>query len=377
MTSPHQQELGQRWRLILGRYSENRFPPLTGAEADMDQALGFLYDRLYEGRGLRGEPESERSAGLEESAPHVVQWMDQIANLFPEDVFQELTTEAVDRFGLTEVLTNEKALERINPDVDTLKLLLSMRTAVPDSVLATVRKIVRQVVEELTEKLRSEIQAVLTGRVNRQSRTRRPTGALDPKRTIETNLGTWDSERQQLLIEHVQFFNRSRIRYPWDIILCVDQSGSMLGSVIHSAVLAGILSGLPGVDVKLVVFDTSVVDLTHLSDDPVETLMSVQLGGGTDIARAVAYCEQLVTNPTRTMFALITDFYEGGSVMSLLQSVQRMVEAGVTTMGLAALEDGAGPAYDRNTAERVAALGMPVAAMTPKRFAQWAAEVMQ
>jgi hypothetical protein len=371
-------DLDQRWRLVLGRYAEQRFPRLSGTAADMDQALGFLYDRLYQGRGLRGDdPGADRSAGLEASAPHVVGWLDQVNRLFPDEVFEALTTEAVDRFGLTEVLTNPDALERIHPDIETLKLLMSIRSAVPDAVLSAVRRVVRQVVDELTEKLRADVQAVLTGRVNRQNRTRRPTGALDPLRTIETNLGTWDEERQRLLIEHVTFFNRTKIRYPWDIVLCVDQSGSMLGSVIHSAVLAGILAGLPGVNVRLVVFDTAVVDLSHLTDDPVETLMSVQLGGGTDIGQAVAYCEQLVTNPARTIFALITDFYEGGSISRLLQSVQRLAESGVTTMGLAALDDGTGPAFDRNTAEKVVAAGMPVAAMTPKSFAQWAAEVMQ
>lgn len=370
-------DLDQRWRLVLGRYSSRRLPPPAGMMADMDSALGFLYDRLYAERGLRGDPAGERDAGLEASAPHVVAWMEELGRLFPDDVIQELTVEAVDRFGLTEVLTSPEALERVQPDLDTMKLLLSMRQALPAEVLEPVRRLIRAVVEELTERLRSEVLAAVTGRVNRQSRTRRPSGVVDAVRTIETNLGTWDPERRRLLIEDVVFFNRTRIRHPWDIILCVDQSGSMIGSVIHSAVLAGILAGLPGVTIRLVVFDTSVVDLTDVSDDPVETLMSVRLGGGTDIGQAVTYCEQLVVNPSRTIFALITDFYEGGSSARLLQAIGRMIEAGVTTMGLAALDDGAGPAFDHAIAEKVAALGMPVAAMTPKHFAQWAAEVMQ
>lgn len=373
-------EIDQRWRLVLGKYAESRLP-LAGSNQARDQALGFLFDRLYAERGLRGDGQGpggeDRSAGLEDSAPHLVEWLDTVRELFPKEVAEELTAEAVDRFGLTQLLTDPRALERVEPNLATLQLLLSLKSSVPSESLTAVRRIVAAVVKELTDRLRTEVEATLTGRVNPQSRTRRPTGVIDAVRTIEDNLGTWDPVRKKLLIEDVTFFRRTQIRYPWEIILCVDQSGSMVGSVIHSAVLAGILSGLPGVSVKVVAFDTSVVDLSHLSDDPVETLMSVQLGGGTDIGQAVRYCEQIVSNPSRTIVALITDFHEGGSVQTLLGAVARLNEAGVTMMGLAALDEDASPAYDRNTAERVVEAGMPVAAMTPRSFAQWAAGVMQ
>jgi len=368
-------ELEERWRLVLGKYANDHLPTLSNEAKARDDALGFLYDRLYRGRGLRED--DERGADLGASAPHLVDWLDSVRQFFPDEVATELTTEAVERFGLTQLLTDPAALEKVDADLDTLKLLLSLRSGVPSQALDAVRRVVAALGEELTERLRTEIQSILTGRINPQSRTARPTGALDVLRTIESNLGTWDHERQRLLIEDITYFRRSKLRYPWDIILCIDQSGSMAGSVIHSAVLAGILSGLPGISVKVVVFDTSVVDLSHLSDDPVETLMSVQLGGGTNIAQAVQYCEQLVTNPTRTIFALITDFYEGGSVTALLQAIARLGESGVTLMGLAALEDGAGPHFDKHIAQRAVEVGMPVAAMTPKSFARWAAEVMQ
>lgn len=374
-------ELEQRWRLVLGKYSDQQFPPLGLEGAGQDQALAFLYDRLYQNRGFRDEggggDGQERSAGLESSVPHLVDWLNRTRELFPEEVAQSLTAEAVERFGLTELLTDPTALDHIEADIHTLQMLLSLKSNIDPAALSAVRRIVQRVVDELMERLRSEISAVIVGRVDPQSRTRRPTGAVDALRTIERNLGTWDADRRRLLIEDVTFFRRTRLRYPWEIILCIDQSGSMANSVIHSAVLAGILSGLPGVSVRLVAFDTAVADLTDLADDPVEALMSVQLGGGTDIAQAVRYVESLVTNPTRTIVALITDFFEGGSVPSLLQSVSRLAESGATLMGLAALEDGGGPAFDRNTAERVVAAGMPVGAMTPKSFAQWAAGIMQ
>ncbi len=378
-------DIGQRWRLVLGKYSERRLPPPEQDLLQADAALGFLYDRLYGERGLRGDGSGQppggagqqRSAGLEAGVPRIVDWLDTVNELFPEEVAQELATEAVERFGLTEVLTHPNALDRIEPDLDTLKLVLSLKSGMAPNALDAVRKIVAAVVDELTERLRTELQAVLTGRVDQFKRSRRPVGPVDARTTIERNLGTWDPDRQRLLIEEVTFYRRSAIRYPWEVIICVDQSGSMVGSVIHSAILAGIMAGLPGVTVKLVVFDTTVVDLSGYVDDPVETLMSVQLGGGTDIGRAVTYCEQIVTNPSRTILALVTDFYEGGSVSDLLNAVGRLSESGVTMMGLASLDDGAGPAFDHATAERVAQSGMPVAAMTPKSFAQWAAGVMQ
>ncbi len=369
-------ELERRWRLVLGKYSDGQLPSPEGQDVRLDGSMAFLYDRLYGERGLRPDQEGERGAGLEESSPHVVDWLDAIRELFPDEISEELTKEAVERFGINEILTDPEHLERITPNEDTLRLLLSLKSNVSGDAMRAVRRVIAAVVEEITESLRTELLTVLTGRVNRQSRTRRPTGVIDALRTIDRNLGTWDAERQRLLIEEVTFFNRSQMRYPWEVVLCIDQSGSMVGSVIHSAIMAGILASLPGVTVKVVVFDTSVVDLTNLSNDPVEMLMSVQLGGGTDIAQAMQYCEQIVGNPSRTIVALVTDFYEGGSVAALLSSINRLAESGVTLMGLAALEDGAGPSFDHTIAQRAVEAGMPVAAMTPKSFAQWAAGVM-
>jgi hypothetical protein len=372
--------LEQRWRLVLGRYSERRLGGLSPAGQSMDQALDFLYGRLYGQRGVRGVPgerSGERSAGLEDSNPHLVDWLDAIHDLFPDDVCEQIEAEAVDRFGLTEILTDPRALDRVEPSEDLLRVLLALRQRIPAEALAAVRRVVAAVVEEITRRLELEVQSVLAGRVDQHRRTHRNTGALDAARTIERNLHTWDPERRRLLIERIEYFDRTKLRYPWDVILCIDQSGSMAGSVINSAVLAGILSRLPGVNVKIVVFDTNVVDLSHLVDDPVETLLSVQLGGGTDIAQAVRYVEQLVENPTRTVVALITDFCEGGSVADLVATAARLVEARVTTLGLAALEDGAGPAYDHAVAERLAATGMHIAAMSPRAFAGWLVEVMR
>ena len=141
--------------------------------------------------------------------------------------------------------------------------------------------------------------------------------------------------------------------------------------------LASILAGLPALSVKLVVFDTAVVDLSDRIDDPVDQLLSVQLGGGTNIGQAVTYCEGLVTQPSRTVLALISDFEEGASPAVLMAAVRRLAEARVTLIGLAALGDGGEPVFDRVMAARLADIGMQVAALTPDRFAEWLCGVIR
>ncbi|MEG1680959.1 MAG: VWA domain-containing protein, partial [Stenotrophomonas sp.] len=232
-------------------------------------------------------------------------------------------------------------------------------------------------VDEITRKLRNDFVNALVGRRNRQRRSLIPNAQnFDARATIAANLKNYSAERGQLVIEKPLFNARVKRQLPWDVVLCVDQSGSMSDSVIYSAVVAGIMSSLPSVRVKLVVFDTSVVDLTHLAHDPVEVLLTVQLGGGTDIGRAVQYCESLISNPQRTVFTLISDFEEGASPAPLLAAIQRMAEARVKLLGLAALDEGANPIYDERMAQRLADRGMHVAALTPTHFAQWLAEVM-
>jgi len=193
---------------------------------------------------------------------------------------------------------------------------------------------------------------------------------------VRRNLAHYDRERARLVVEELRFFERNARRLPWDVILCVDQSGSMADSVVHSAVMAGILAALPAFRPRIVVFDTAVVDLSDHVDDPVETLMRVQLGGGTHIGKAVRYCAQLVENPLRTVFVLVSDFCEGAPPSELLGAVQALAEARVKLLGLASLDDRSQPAYDRAMAESLAERGMEIAALTPRQLAHWLAKVV-
>ena len=362
-----QARVARRWRLALGRYSDRALRPPGWSQADgrADAALDFLYGRLYQGRGIRQE--GGRGADLSESAPHVVTWLEEIRGLFPEEVCQRLTKDAVNRFGILEVLADPFVLQRVTPDEQLLATLLGLRSALPGSVLGEVRAIVATVVAELTLRLRSELAPALAGRPS-PTPTARPTGTLDPGATVVRNLHTWDPQRGRLLVERLWFVDRARVRLPWDVVLVVDQSASMASSVINSAVLAGILAGLPGVHVKIVVFDTAVVDLTDQLSDPVDVLFGMQLGGGTDINRAIAYSQTLITRPRDTVFVLISDLYEGGVAEQMLRRLRSMRDDGVQVVVLLALSDEGAPSYDHEHAAAIGELGIPAFACTPDAF---------
>jgi Mg-chelatase subunit ChlD len=285
---------------------------------------------------------------------------------------------ALDRYGLTEVLADENLIETIEPDINLLRALLATKGVVPGSVLAAVRRLVRRVADQLTEKLRIEVLSCFTGARNRAQRSRTPLAKnFDPWTTIRRNLKHYQIESQSLVIERAYFHSRLQRRTPWDLLLVVDQSGSMADSVIHSAVLAGIFGSLPMLRTRLILFDTAVVDLTEHARDPVEVLMRVQLGGGTDIAGALEYAASWVRNPRRTILVLVTDFYEGGTLDDLYAVAGRLVESGVTCLGLAALDERAEPAFERAVADRLARLGMQIAAMTPDRLADWVSRIVR
>ncbi|MDH6592417.1 hypothetical protein M2165_002306 [Variovorax sp. TBS-050B] len=371
------EETLRRWRLILGRYAAQPLAqtPFSPNDWKLDQALEYLYGREYEGRGLArpaGGPGS-----LDPSQLRAVDWLNRSRKLFPQEVFERMQTQAIDRYQLTELLADPAVLRSLDATPGLAKALLGMRGRLSGQMRDAVREVIQKTVDEITRKLRNDFVNALVGRRNRMRRSHiRSAQNFDARATIAANLRHYDVSRGQLVIERPRFNARVKRNLPWDVVLCVDQSGSMMDSVIYSAVIAGIMSSLPAVRVKLVVFDTSVVDLTHLAHDPVEVLLTVQLGGGTDIGRAVAYCESLVGNPQRTVFALISDFMEGAAPGPLVAAVQRMAQARVTLLGLAALDESANPVYDRQMAQRLANHGMHVAALTPTHFAHWLAEVM-
>lgn len=374
-----------RWRLVLGRYAEDRLPGALGndrRQQRIDAALDYLYGREYAGRGVRGQTPGntgERAGSLDPSLLTVPGWLGEVRELFPKETVERIEKHALDRYGMTELVTDPEALRRLEPNFDLLKMLLTFRGHLQGAVLDEARRVIRHVVEDIKRRLANDVRRTLAGKLNRFRRGPLSVAQnFDWRGTIRENLKHYDPARRQLVIARARFFSRVERRLPWTVVLCVDQSGSMASSVIYSAVMAAILAGLPSLRVRLVVFDTSVVDLSEHVDDPVETLLSVQLGGGTDIGQAMRYCEQTHTaeNPRRTVVVLVSDFCEGASPAALFATCRRLRGAGVRLLGLAALDEAADPAYDRGMAGQLAAEGMEIAALTPKQLAAWLVQVI-
>ncbi|WP_421837451.1 VWA domain-containing protein [Novosphingobium sp.] len=372
MTDP---QLLRRWRLALGRYAERALPSseLSGADLRADRALDYLYAREMEKRGLRrGKQGGGMGGSLDPTRLTPLGWLGELRDLFPQSVYETVQAHAIDNLGMSELLSDPAVLDALEPNRDLLKALIAFKGAANPAAREKIREVTRKVVEEILRQLRPRVEAALAGKPNRFRRSQlKSMKNFAWRETIRDNLKNWDSERGRIVADRLRFHGRSRRRLPWTIILCVDQSGSMLSSTIYAAVMASILTALPSVEVKLVVFDTAIVDLSSEAHDPVEVLMSVQLGGGTNIGAATEYCEGLVSQPTRTIFVLISDFEEGAPVGRLLAAVRRMASARITMLGLGALSDDAAPVYDRRMAERLAGCGMEIAALTPDRFAEW------
>jgi len=365
----------RRWRLALGRYAQNSLGGLSGRDGDADRVLDYLYSREH---AKRGQSWGKGPGSLDPTQMSAITWLGKARSIFPNKVFETLQDHALDRYGITDLLKDPKALESLQPNPAMLKVLLSFHGRAQPDVKAKLRAIAEQVIKEIVERLKSDIERAFSGKRNRFKRSNLQSAAnFDWRATMRANLATYDPERKRIIAERLYFNSRERRKLPWRVILCVDQSGSMTDSIIHSAVMAAILAGLPGIDVKMVLFDTSIIDVSDNLTDPLETLLSVQLGGGTDIGQAVNYCESLVSNPERTIFALITDFCEGGSPRTFYAALARMFEARVKLIGLTALDDVGTPVFDAAIASRAAELGMKVGAMTPYEFARWLADVIR
>ena len=363
-----------RWRLVMGPGSEQLCGGLSEEDSRRDIMLGYLYDREY-GSRRNVRLQSDKKGGLGDSDLTVPDWINQVHELFPQETIERLEKDALERYQLDEMVTNPDVLARAQPNLTLLKAVLRTKHLMNPEVLQAAQHLVRKVVDELMRKLSSEVRSAFQGAIDRKNRsTLKIAKNFDIHSTLRRNLKNYDRDRKQVVIETPIFYSRIRRQVDrWQMIILVDESGSMMDSVIHSAITASIFYSMKMMKVHLCIFDTQVVDLTDQCVDPVETLMKVQLGGGTDIGQAVAYAAELVENPSRTIVALVTDFFEGAPVERLYSAARKLVESGVTCLGLAALDGQANPTYDRDTAAHLVRLGWHVAAMTPGELAKWVA----
>lgn len=387
MSTPSHEEQLRRWRLLLGgSNAEGTGCSLTGADIEIDRALSSLYDPASgEADDLtRGE---RRRGGTGASQPGIARWLGDIRNYFPSSVVRVMQKDALERLNLNQLLLEPEMLEAIEPDVHLVANLLSLSAAMPAKTKETARLVVRRVVDELMRRLQEPLRSAISGALNRSERNRRPRLAeMDWARTIRANLRHYQPEYNTIIPETRIGFGRKRQRTQREVILCIDQSGSMAASVVYSSICGAVMASLPAVKTHLVVFDTSVADLTEHLDDPVELLFGTQLGGGTDINRAVGYCQSLIRDPANTILVLISDLFEGGVEEGLLRRANDLVQSGVQFITLLALADGGAPSYDHMLAAKLATFGVPSFACTPDLFpdmmasaikrediAQWAA----
>ncbi len=374
--SPKVQKI--RWRLILGDEADGVCGELDGENADRDAALEYLYGREGQGRNRRGQGAGGTGGkgSLDPSNLTVPAWINAVHTLFPRSSIERIEKDALERYAINELVTNVDLLKRAEPSLTLLKAVLHTKHLMNQEVLGVARELVRRVVEQLMEKLARPIESVFLGAIDRRKRsTLRVAKNFDAPTTIRRNLQHYDPVSAKLFIRTPFFHSRVRRHSDkWQVIILVDESGSMADSVIHSAVTAAIFFGIKTLRTHLVLFDTSLVDVSADCADPVETIMKVQLGGGTDIGQAVRYAEGLIDNPRRAIVVLITDFYEGAPVHLLFAACKRLIEQGTLLLGLAALDADAKPNYDHGTAAHLASLGAHVGAMTPGELAQWVAE---
>jgi Mg-chelatase subunit ChlD len=356
-------ERRRRWRLALGG-DEN--DGLSERDQRMDRALAALYDRGGAPQGATG-----RRGGLGASAPRVAGWLGDIREFFPTPVVQVIQRDAFERLGLKAMLMEPEFLATLEADIHLVADIISLRAAMPAKARDTARQVVRKVVDELMQKLAQNTAETIRGAVNRGRRTSRPRPAdIDWPRTIRANLEKWQPDLRTVIPERLIGYRRhARVRVDIDnVMLCVDQSGSMASSVVYSSIFAAVMASLPVIATQLVCFDTAILDLTDELADPVEVLFGVQLGGGTDINAALAYCETKIAQPARTHLILISDLYEGGNSAAMLERAAALVASGVNLIVLLALSDVGRPTYDANHAGKLAALGCAVFACTPDLF---------
>lgn len=382
----------RRWRLVLGKNPDGTQQKLSGQDKEMDDTLEALYGDKPQlgggngrgsGRGNRGGGSgrgqggsgqggngqgNNKSGGMGESQPDIARWLGDIRKYFPASVVQVMQRDAIERLDFAAILTQPDLLELIEPDVHLVADLLSLSKVLPNETKDSARRIVQQVVKDLEQKIRNPMQQAITGSLNRAERSYRPRHhEINWHATIRRNLKHYQTDHKTIIPETLIGYGKRRSSMR-DVILLIDQSGSMGTSVVYSSIFGAVMASMPALSTRMIVFDTSVVDLTEVMTDPVELLFGTQLGGGTDINRALGYAQQKITRPKDTIVVLISDLYEGGRHDQMLRRVHDIVASGAQMIALLALNDDGAPSYSHDTANHMKQLGVPAFACTPDQF---------
>lgn len=393
MLSDEDKHIIARWRLVLGKSAENHKISCAGDSAcqSVEQVVGYLFADEEKSSGSSGggnsqsrdrggseSPSNERHGGTGRSQLTVPEWVDKVSELFPNQAKEVLEKEFVRRRGIEELLRTPKLLERVEPNVELVKTILTHKNLLRPETRVLARKIIDKVVEQLKQRMKVHVEKAINGALRRDRHSpRKVYRNLDLKTTLRRNLANYDVESGKVFVDRLFFFAAERKKKPWHIIVTVDQSGSMLESAIFSAIMASIFAELPAVRTSLVLFDTQIVDLSDQVGQPVDVLLSVNLGGGTDITQALQYSTQLVRQPSRTIVVLITDFYEGRAEEDLIHQTRTMADSGIRMIGLGALGYNARPEYNRQTAGKLKKVGMDILSCTPEKLAECMAQIIK
>ncbi len=367
-----------RWRLVLGREVDENINKVsdTGLSAEellMDNALAAIYST--DGNSNTGD----KGADLSKSAPALAKWLVDVKSIFPKDIVTVIEKDAIEIKGLKQLLFEPEMLEQLTPDVQMASTLLLLKDQIPKKSKDSARMFIQAIVKQLIDELENDMRKSISGALNKKNHTPIPyLPNMDWKRTINKNLKNYDLESKRLIAEKFYFYERRQRNNDWTIILDIDQSGSMMDSILYSSVMGAIFASIPAVDSKIVVFDTEVVDLTEACQtDPVDMLFGINLGGGTDINKSVKYCRQFVDRPDKTIFILISDLYEGGVEANLLKQLKAMKDLGVTCISLLALSDNGLPSYDEALAKKIANLGIPAFGCSPSKLPELIGKILK
>ncbi len=346
----------KKWRLILGKHSDpDGKVGLSEMQSGMDGVLDALYD-------------SDRKGGLGASSPNVNRWLGDIRKFFPTSIVQVMQKDALELLNLKKILTEPELLEIIEPDVNLVATLVSLNKVLPEQTKNSARTVIRKVVEDLEKRLRNPLQQAITGSLNRSVRNRRPKfNEIDWNKTIRANLKSYQHEYNSIIPEYLIGHGRKGHSLK-EVILLVDQSGSMATSVVYAGVLGAVMASMNAINTHFIAFDTNVADLSAELKDPVDLLFGVQLGGGTDINQALGYAQKLIRVPSDTIVILITDLFEGGNQSQLLKKAASIKASGAELFVLLALNDQGAPTFDRSLASKFASIDIPAFACTPDRF---------
>lgn len=364
-----------RWRLILGSFSNLE---IDNEYSEIDETLNFLYDREYtQNSGYSLDNFNNSNSSKEKSALTVPKWISKVKKLFPKETVEIMQKQALEKYKLTEILTDENILKEIEPNIELLKNILTFKDMMSQNVKKLAYDIVKKTLEEIKNKMEVEIKKVFYGKkLPNSNTTNKIFKNLDIKKTIRYNLKNYDIKNKTIFTDKL-FFNQNIKKYnPYNIIILIDESGSMLDSVIYSSIMASIFANLPYLSIKLVIFDISVVDLSEHIKEPIDILFKVQLGGGTNIAQALEYAKKITFAPDKTIVLLISDLFDSNDYKLMYKNANDIIESGSKLIVLTALDYNANSIYDKEAARYFSKIGAKVGELTPSKLSKWISDII-